>query len=111
LAANGHRVLALRIPAIDWAAELSVAALGAYAAEAARAWQRPPFRNREVPMDARHIKIADWVRGPRGLRCSDGAAFNLKPVFLRISARIARLPQVTGRRQSIRGLFPTARRR
>jgi SIS domain len=45
---------------VDWAGELGVAALGAYVAEgAARAWQRPPFRNREVPMDARHIKIAD----------------------------------------------------
>ena len=61
LAANGHAVLALRIPGVgDWADELGVAALGAYVAEeAARAWRRRPFRNHEVPMDARHIKISD----------------------------------------------------
>ena len=51
----------LRIPGVgDWADELGVAALGAYVAEeAARAWRRRPFRNHEVPMDARHIKISD----------------------------------------------------
>ena len=46
LAANGHAVLALRIPGVgDWADELGVAALGAYVAEeAARAWRRRPLR-------------------------------------------------------------------
>jgi hypothetical protein len=59
LAANGHATLGLRAPhGNGWATELAVAALGAYLAEeAAGAWDRPPFRNHEVPMDARHIQL------------------------------------------------------
>jgi hypothetical protein len=58
----GHATLGLRIPSTPdgngWATELAVAALGAgLAEEAARAWDRPPFRNHEVPMDARHIQF------------------------------------------------------
>jgi len=68
LAENGHATLGLRATAAPdgngRAAELAVAALGAQLAEkAAATWGRPPFRNHEVPMDARHIQIGYGSEG------------------------------------------------
>jgi hypothetical protein len=65
LAVNGHTTLSFRAAAIvadseGWQLELATAALGAYVAEeAAHTWKRPPFRDHNVPMDARHIQIID----------------------------------------------------
>jgi hypothetical protein len=65
LEANGHAVavidLARILPEADtWSRELSAAALGAYAAHVASLrWGLTPFRNGEVPMDARHIQLPE----------------------------------------------------
>ncbi|MGF7237227.1 MAG: SIS domain-containing protein [Frankia sp.] len=68
LAGNGHQVITIEAPVGRpggglWREEIATAAFGAYIAEeAALRWNRPPFRNGEVPMDARHIQIP---AGPR----------------------------------------------